>query len=234
MDKTDGIMILLTALLVLYWIITFAVLDIISPLATVYAWLLNVSLTMGYAGAFIVCLLGNATILVPFPYIGVPFILGGLQDPNTSAFVFDPTLVGIIAGAGALIGEMTGYVTGYLGGNLLEEEKRSSFLMLANRYPRITPLVLWFLAVTPLPDDVLVVPLGAAKYPWWKVVIPQFVGKAMFLAAIAWAGRLGLTWLDAFVSGTAAGGIVGRTIETISLFLVIVVFYVILKSDILQ
>ena len=234
MEKIDILMILTTLGLVGYLILTFFIQDIISPLATAYEWLLNISLNMGYVGAFVVSLLGNATVLVPFPYVGVPYILGGLRDPNTSQYIFDPTVIGLVAGAGALIGEMTGYLAGYIGGTLIEEDHRTAFAKMAEEHPRLTPLLLWFLAVTPLPDDVLIIPLGLSKYSWWKVVIPQFIGKMMFLTAIAWAGRLSLDLVDAFVTGTSSGGIVGRTIDTLSLFAVLLIIYIITKRNVGQ
>ncbi len=232
MDKIDILMISTSMALAGYWFITFCFPDIISPMAAAYDWLVDISLTMGYSGSFIVSLLGNATVLVPFPYVGVPYILGGLKDPNTSQYLFDPMIVGLAAGAGALIGEMTGYLAGYIGGSLIRDDKRSSFLQLVEQHPRLTPIVLWFLAATPIPDDVLIVPLGASKYPWWKVAIPQFIGKWMFLTAISWAGRLSLSFVEAFVVGASSGGVIGRTVETISMLLVVLVLYIIVKFDI--
>ncbi|MHA1742400.1 MAG: VTT domain-containing protein [Candidatus Thorarchaeota archaeon] len=214
-----------------YWFATLLNPDIVGPILATYEWLVAISLGAGYAGAFIVSLLGNATVLVPFPYVGVPFILGGARDPTTHVFLFDPTIVGIVAGAGALIGEMTGYVAGYLGGGLVNQEKRSRFRELAADHPWATPFLLWFLAATPIPDDVLVVPLGASRYDWWKVAIPQFVGKTMFLAAIAWAGRFGLDWVDTLVASTGSGGVLGTTMETLGLLLVVFIVYMMLRND---
>jgi membrane protein YqaA with SNARE-associated domain len=203
----------------------------VSPVIAVYDLILDFASLAGYQGSLIVSFLGNATILFPFPYIGVPFILGGLRDGLTNEFLFDPWLVGLVSGFGAMLGELTGYAIGYGGGSLIEVEKRNSFRDFVQRYPRLTPIVLWFLAATPIPDDVLVVPLGAAKYPWWKVAIPQLVGKSMFLMAIAWTGRLGLAWIGDFLGGLDPTSVVTKSIEVAGFLLVILAIYIMVKVN---
>jgi membrane protein YqaA with SNARE-associated domain len=192
---------------------------------------LDLSILLGYTGALIISFLGNAIVLFPFPYIVVPFILGGLTDEVTSLFVFDPWLIGIVAGIGALLGEMTGYIIGYGGGKLIDQEQTGSFRKFIECYPRATPLVLLLLAATPIPDDVLIVPLGAARYPWWKVAIPQLIGKTMFMIAIAWAGRFGLDIIESIFGGTDPLSLVSRTIEIAALLSVIIAVYLLIRVD---
>lgn len=202
-----------------------------SLAAIAYDFSLNLSLLLGYPGAFIVALVGNATILVPIPYIAVAFIMGGLTDTMTSEFVFNPLIIGALSGIGATVGEMTGYVVGYAGGKLIEEEQRSAFGRYVEKHPRATPLVLWFLAVTPIPDDVLIVPLAASCYPWWKVVIPQLIGKTMFLSAIALSGRFGLALVESIVLSASAGGFVSRLVEVSAILLVVLAVYALVRVD---
>jgi uncharacterized membrane protein YdjX (TVP38/TMEM64 family) len=91
--------------------------------------------------------------------------------------------------------------------------------------------VLWFLAVTPIPDDVLVVPLGAAKYPWWKVILPQFIGKTMFLTAIAYSGRLSLGFVESIIASMDPTSVISRLIEVSALLLVILAVYALVRID---
>jgi membrane protein YqaA with SNARE-associated domain len=205
--------------------------DLVSPFAVAYNILLDISLVLGYTGAFIISFLGNATILFPFPYIAVPFFLGGIIDEITSTFVFDPWIIGIVAGFGALIGEMTGYIIGYGGGKLIDQEQRNGFREFIESHPRATPLVLWFLAATPIPDDILIVPLGAARYPWWKVALPQLIGKTMFMIAIAWAGRFGLDIVETIFGGSDPLSLVSRGIEVIALLSVILAVYLLVRIN---
>ncbi|UCH05286.1 MAG: VTT domain-containing protein, partial [Candidatus Thorarchaeota archaeon] len=145
--------------------------------------------------------------------------------------LFDPWVVGLVSGLGAMLGEMTGYAVGYGGGFLIEAKPRNSFRDFIQQYPRLTPLVLWFLAATPIPDDVLVVPLGAAKYPWWKVAIPQLVGKSMFLVAIAWTGRLGLSWIGDLLGGLDPTSVFTKSVEVAGFLLVILAIYALVRVD---
>ncbi|MHA1769233.1 MAG: VTT domain-containing protein [Candidatus Thorarchaeota archaeon] len=227
----DRLLIISLLLLAVYAVVTSIVPGMSDILLAAYDLMLTVATTMGYLGAFLVALIGNATVLVPFPYIGAAFILGGLTDEVTHVFLFNPILVGLVSGLGATIGEMTGYAVGYAGGNMIDEEHRNGFRIFVDEHPRSIPLVLWFLAVTPLPDDVLVVPLGASRYPWWKVVIPEFVGKSMFLGVIAWAGQYGLEIVKTLIGGTDPTSMVSRGIEILTMALLILAVYFLATID---
>ncbi|MHA2002478.1 MAG: VTT domain-containing protein [Candidatus Thorarchaeota archaeon] len=219
------------SLLLVYWAVILIVPDFLGPLQLMYSWLVDITLLIGYPGAFIVSFIGNATILLPFPYVGVPFILGGLRDLVSDVFAFDPWIVGMIAGLGAALGEMISYLIGYGGGSLIDEDQKNGFRNFVLRYPKTTPIVLWFLAVTPIPDDVLLVPLGAAKYSWWKVFIPQLVGKTMFLATIAWSGRFGMDWIGLLLGGADVNNPFTKSVEVIGLLLVVIAIYVIVRTN---
>ncbi|MHA2085238.1 MAG: VTT domain-containing protein [Candidatus Thorarchaeota archaeon] len=230
MKTSDYVLIVASISLAVYWVLIALFPSITSPVVQIYNWILDTSLIIGYPGTFVVSFIGNATVLFPFPYFGVPFVLGGLLVPDATAFAFDPWIVGLLSGVGAAIGEMTGYAIGYGGGQLIDEEKRNGFKEYALSHPRALPFVIWFLAATPIPDDVLVVPLGAARYAWWKVFVPQLFGKTMFLSAIAWAGRFGLQWIDALLLGDPTS-LISRSIEVIAIFLVVLSIYMIIKVD---
>jgi len=231
MRNADRLLLLSVAVLLVYLILSLLFPDIISPFGVIYNWLLDISLLLGYLGAFFISIIGNATILFPFPYVGVAFILGGLRNEVTMNFVFNPWLVGAVAGIGAMLGEMTGYFIGYGGGKLIDQNQTSSFKRFIDMHPRVTPVVVWFLAATPIPDDILVVPLGAARYSWWKVALSQLVGKTMFLMVIAWSGRFGLDFIGSILGNTNPLSIVSRIIEITSVLLVIVAIYTLVSID---
>src|SRR3712207_5243916 len=64
----------------------------------------------GYAGIFLVTLIGNASLVLPAPAFLAAFAGGG---------VFNPLVVGIVAAGGATLGELTGYLAGASGGGLV-------------------------------------------------------------------------------------------------------------------
>ncbi|MHA3964541.1 MAG: hypothetical protein AM325_013485, partial [Candidatus Thorarchaeota archaeon SMTZ1-45] len=96
MRNADRLLLLSVAVLLVYLILSLLFPDIISPFGVIYNWLLDISLLLGYLGAFFISIIGNATILFPFPYVGVAFILGGLRNEVTMNFVFNPWLVGAV------------------------------------------------------------------------------------------------------------------------------------------
>jgi len=231
MRKSDILLLISLVALMLYFFLSVIIQDLVSPIVIIYNWLLDVSLVLGYLGDFLVSFVGNATVLIPFPYMGVTFILGGLTDEVTSEFLFDPWLVGLLSGLGAVFGEMTGYLIGYSGGQLIDKNQRNAFGKYVDEHPRAIPFVLWFLAVTPLPDDVLILPLGAARYPWWKVMIPQFIGKTMFMTFVAWSGRIGLSIIGTLIGSTDPTSLVSRGVEVTSVFLIVLAIYVLVRID---
>ncbi|TFG30655.1 hypothetical protein EU527_14270 [Candidatus Thorarchaeota archaeon] len=231
MKRADRLLLLSIVFLAVYFLLSFIITDLFSPIVLVYNWLLDIALLMGYVGNFLIAVIGNSTVLLPIPYMGVTFILSGLQDDISGQFLFNPWLVGLVSGFGAMLGEMVTYLIGYCSGHLIEEEQRNSFREYVSAHPKATPLVLWFLAVTPIPDDVLVLPLGAAKYSWWKVAIAQLIGKSMFMIGVAWAGRFGLEFIGSLIGNTDPSSIVTRSIEVGTLLLIIIAVYIFVMID---
>ena len=61
----------------------------------------------GYLGAFLISIVGGATIIIPVPMLAVIFALGG---------VLKPYWVGVAAGLGETVGALIIYMAGYGGG----------------------------------------------------------------------------------------------------------------------
>jgi len=230
MKTIDKISLVFVSLLTGYWLLILLNPSLFNPIAGFYYWMLDFAELMGYPGAFAVSFLGNATIVLPVPYLAVAFILGGIKDPVTGLFAYDPILLGIISGLAATTGEITGYLLGIYGSRYVETEKCSNFLCFANEHPQLMPFVLFLLAVTPIPDDFLVVPLGLARYPLSKVFIPQVIGKSIFLIGVAYAGRIGLAFVDAII-GSDPTSLISRTIEVIGLLLLMTMLWGFLRID---
>ena len=225
MRTSDKLFILAVAGTIVYGLILILIPEIAAASSSFYYWFMDASSALGYSGAFAVSFLGNATILVPFPYVVVPFVLGADMG-------HDPWIVGLVSGIGAALGEMTGYFAGYYGRRLLkEEDKINGFREYVQRRPSMTPFMIWFLAATPIPDDLLIVPLGVARYSWWKVFIPLLIGKAIFLTAIAWAGRLGLTWVESVFLGGDPGSLSSISLGAVGFLLIVLALYMIVRVD---
>jgi membrane protein YqaA with SNARE-associated domain len=221
MKRSEIVFVLLVFLVLLYWVLIITIPDFLGPISILIQTFDEFSIIIGYPGAFLVSLIGNSTVLIPFPYIIVPFFLGA--EP------FNPWITGLLAGFGAMIGEMVGYYAGYVGRRFIEEQKVEEFSKYLEERDNSIPFLIWFLALTPIPDDFMIVPLGAAKYPWKRVFIPGLIGKTMFLTGIAFAGYFGLDWIQQLF--TNSDSIIGRSLEVIAILLVIVMVFLVTRID---
>ncbi|MFX1313445.1 MAG: VTT domain-containing protein [Promethearchaeota archaeon] len=154
-----------------------------------YFWALIISL--------VICFLGSASIGFPVPF---PFVLFSLSNSIfiryiniglnlgeillSSFFWIEIICLAIAGGLGSALGELTGYVVGY-GTKKIAEERQSDILSNINGFGKLilenekrTPFYIFLFALTPLPDDILFLPLGMIKYPFWKCIIPGWVGKS--------------------------------------------------------
>jgi membrane protein YqaA with SNARE-associated domain len=146
--------------------------------------------------AFFTCLIGSASIGFPIPF---PFILFTLSNAvlakygNSGLFLeqilvlpnfwFEILGFVVIGGLGCAIGELAGYVLGYSSEKLLKKTESQTMKNL-NGFGKLilenegrAPLYIFIFALTPLPDDILFIPLGLIRYPWYKAIIPGWLGK---------------------------------------------------------
>ena len=138
-------------------------------------------LQFGYLGFFLMAFAGAASIFVPIPYTVVIFTLGGS---------FDPLLIALAAGAGAALGEFTSYLVGVYGAKMVSEEGRRKMEFMVKVFNKWGPLAVFAFALTPLPDDLLFIPLGMMRYSVSKAFAAGFAGKAVMSLIVAYSGRL--------------------------------------------
>ncbi|HEX77457.1 MAG TPA: VTT domain-containing protein [Dehalococcoidia bacterium] len=139
----------------------------------------------GYAGAFVISLLGSATVLVPVPALAVVFALGGVLKY--------PLLVGIMVGLAEPIGELTGYMAGR-GGHLAFKNRRGALYTKTQDWmTRRGSLVLLAMSAVPNPFfDLAGVAAGALRYPLYKFLLVLWAGKTVKGVGVAYAGYFGL------------------------------------------
>jgi len=148
----------------------------------------------GYLGIFLVSLISNGSIILPIPYLFVIYSIG-------ASHLLDPILVSIISGLGAAIGEFTLYVLAVLGRFILPEsykERADKLRLLLGRYGAI---VIFFFALTPLPDDIIYPILGVMRYSVPKLLISCFLGKALLSFGVYMAGVYSSEFVKVFLGG---------------------------------
>lgn len=141
----------------------------------------------GYAGAFLIALLGSATILFPAPVWVV------VVSMSTR---LDPVLLGAVVGVGSAIGELTGYLAGEGVRELLNSrfKEAKDVERLVRRYGMAAVFVLAFL---PNPVfDVAGLAAGGLKMRWWRYLVACAAGRVIRYVLLAMLGAftLGMIW----------------------------------------
>ena len=169
---------------------------------------------LGYFGIFIMSLIGASSIIIPIPYTIIIFLI---------AKQYDPTLLAIAGGTGAALGEFTGYILGFYGQKILSEERRRKMEFLVKLFGRYGPLAIFIFALTPLPDDLLFIPLGILRYKFIKAFIPAILGKMLMVYLLAYFGRIGA---DIILLIFGEGNMwIGMTITTVLLAIILIMLF---------
>jgi len=143
----------------------------------------------GYAGVFLISLMGNATVVLPAPSLAIVFAMGS---------VLSPLLVGVVAGVGEALGELTGYLAG-VGGRFIVEDYRA-YERVRGWMERYGALVVFILSVIPNPFfDLAGIVAGASRFPLWLFLTSCWVGKTIKTAAVALAGYYSIEFIQRFL-----------------------------------
>ena len=132
----------------------------------------------------------------------------------------DPFFVAVSGGLGSALGEFSGYVLGYYGRKVVSEERRKKMDFMLKIFEKYGPATVFVFALTPLPDDLLFIPLGVMRYPFWKAFIPAIFGKVIMTFILAYSGQQSIELIMTFFEGA---GLLGTVITSALLILIIIV-----------
>ncbi len=169
----------------------------------------------GFFGVFFISLVGTMAIIVPIPYTLAIFLLGKAG--------WDPLFLMIAGGSGSAIGELAGYLLGYYGRRLISQERQRKMDYFLRLFGTYTPVAIFLFALTPLPDDLLFIPLGLLKYSIVKTFIPALLGKFLMIYLVAYFGRIGDKIMES-IFGTE-GSLVGSIVTTVLLIVIVIALY---------
>jgi membrane protein YqaA with SNARE-associated domain len=181
------------------------------------------NLTTGLLITFWVCVIGN---LLPFPtpytwvvcYSSLPFIRQN---------IYIPFLIGFVASLGCLVGEIGGYLIGRSGAKIISEEKINSLIPIQEyliNHPKLAPILIFLAALTPLPDDLIVVPLGLIKYNPKKTFFFCWLGKFGFMLIFAY----NLINICQLIGGES------WILSILSLYALLILVYLMIRIDFLK
>jgi membrane protein YqaA with SNARE-associated domain len=175
-----------------------------------WGWMTTLVTNYGYLGAFLISLFGNFTIFFPVPFTITIYVFGA---------TLNPLLLGLVCGVGSTIGEFSAYLVGLGGRRVLDEkygDRLESAKLLVQRYGMAA---IFLFALLPLPDDLILVPMGMLRYDLVKAMTAMFIGKTLMCTIVAYAG---LFSYDFVMEIFAAGGILGG-IASVALLVVVLV-----------
>ena len=173
----------------------------------VWTWMMELVTVYGYVGAFLVCILGNISIFIPIPFALIVYAFGS---------TLNPLLLGLVSGLGSTIGEMVSYLLGWGGRKIIESRYGSRLDAAKKLIERYGALSVFLIALLPVPDDLLLIPLGMMKYDIKKTFIAMLLGKTIMCILLAYAGAFSFSYLrDIFASGGVVGGIASAVLLAI-------------------
>jgi len=139
--------------------------------------------TFAYAGAFFVCLVANAVVAIPIPYIPVIAHIGATAE--------SPALVIALAALGSVLGESVAFVVGRAEQGLVSEHPLYKRLHRLAERKWLAGLVLFGLAVPLNPlFDVAGVAAGAMGMRYHVFFVAVFTARVVRMALIVWLGVL--------------------------------------------
>jgi membrane protein YqaA with SNARE-associated domain len=137
-------------------------------------WVLSAIERFGYPGIFAVAVVSGFNVVVPIPAIS--FL------PAIVAAGFSATIAVIVISAGMTVGDMVGFVLGRLGRKRVERPEWLQRLERIRERHRLAPYVLLFLnaGFSPLPNEVLVIPIALIGGRWYGVFLAALTGNLIF------------------------------------------------------
>ncbi len=166
------------------------ILTLFIAVAVVYFWQWVRSLEgYGYVGAFLISVLGGATIIIPVPMLAVVFALGGVMKYTW--------LLGLVAGLGETVGGLTIYMTGYSSSAALDNRGDGWLHSLYQRAGRLMEkrggITLFLLSAVLNPFFYpAALAAGAVHFGVRKYFLISFAGKTVKGMTVAYAGLFGL------------------------------------------
>ncbi len=193
-------------------------LDILGDVLTLYQ-------DFGYLGILIVSFIGSILVFIPVPYF--PVLI-------TAAFnkQLDPHLISLSTAAGAVIAKLIIFYASYYGRNILSKNTKKRMLPLQRVLSKYGGLGAFIAALTPIPDDIVYIPLGLARYSPWKFALSTFLGKFILSEIIVlgtiYLGRPFAQLINSEASGSQTTQI-AVIIGSIAVLVMVIIFY--LKID---
>jgi len=174
----------------------------------------------GLWGVFLASFIGNA-----IPYSAVPYVAFILAYSATSN-ITNELAIAIVGGGGATLGKVLIFLVSNLGGKKASKESKENvelFLsLIRKKYFGFIIIVLF--ALTPLPDDVIYVPLGIAGYKFLSFLVGVFIGKFLLVLIVSILGKGAYSVIEfSLNSNLIVPGMI--LLIVVTFYLILMIFY---------
>jgi membrane protein DedA with SNARE-associated domain len=168
-------------------------------------------------------------LLVSFGINMIPFASpSNLLVASSAALLVDsdPLSIGVLVALGATSAKLVHYTISFFVGKHVGEKRRKRLESAAAKTRRWAAPAVFIAAITPIPDDPVVIPLGLMKYSPARFAAFYFAGKTLVTVIGAFLGGFGQQLLSGYVSQLV--------LAFTSVALTITITVVLLKIDLSQ
>ena len=201
-----------------------------SLVESLKAFIEDLSSSYSYEGFFLAAFFTNMVPFFPAIYLAFLAIASAVAKS-----IWDIALLTLSAGVGAGFGKFIVFAASdAFGKKFMKKEKRESMKrILQNSKTSILALVILF-AATPLPDDVLYIPLGTAGFKSSTFLLGVTLGK-IILTGVVTGVSSSASWIAKYVSSTVSTGgshspvfwgVTTSIYAFLTLLLIVLVYYV--------
>ncbi len=134
---------------------------------------------LGYIGIILISFVSSLIPFIPIPYF--PVLITASFNAN-----FNPHIISIISALGIVGAKTIIFFISYYGRKILSDKTKKRMRPLQNLVSRYGWFGAFIAALTPIPDDIVYIPLGLAKYNPWKFATATFAGKFLMNESIVW------------------------------------------------
>lgn len=158
--------------------------ELVEPLVGVLKALGSALRSNPYILVFVVSLIGNSVPYVSVPYYIFLIIYSGIvRDP------LELVAIATVSGLGSTLGKLVIYMIGRGVSKIVSERDRENIELFGRLIGRWGFIFLVVAASTPIPDDVVLIPIAFAGYSVAQYFLAVLIGKVIISLIIVFFGR---------------------------------------------
>ena len=176
----------------------------------------------GYAPlfVFVVSFIGSLIAFIPIPYFPLLSVL---------ALTYEPISLIASASIGSSLAKLIIFMVSFWGGKKIGEKRRDKMKPLLEIVKKYGWIAAFLAAATPIPDDMIYIPLGVLRYNPYYFFISTFLGKVIINTLVILGTKWTLPIVFYFIESTPSSLWLPITILLITVTILII--YVIMSLD---